>query len=64
MIKCGTKVKTALGDMEGIVTAVCDRFEKVTYEVTYYYSGEFKSMWMAESEFTTEVVIQNKMGFK
>ncbi|MDQ3047067.1 MAG: hypothetical protein M3R27_05920 [Bacteroidota bacterium] len=62
-IVCGTEVTPKLIPITGIITAICARYNKLTYEITYYDSGEFKTTWMHESEFTLKVSQSNKIGF-
>ena len=59
----GTHIRTNLGQIEGMITAACVRFSSVSYEITYFYDGEQRTVWMNEVEFLTSdkmVVI----GFK
>lgn len=60
--QCGKKVKTVIGAIEGIVTAQCTRFDKTTYEISYFYNGEYKTAWMNENEFCESG--NNTIGFK
>lgn len=53
LCKCGTRVKTNMGLIEGMVTAICIRFKAVTYEISYFVDGCYKSVWMNEDEFKT-----------
>jgi hypothetical protein len=51
IIAGGTEAKTKLGEKDCVVTAACIRFDKVTYELTYYHNGKFETIWMNENEF-------------
>lgn len=43
--KCGSKAKTVLGEIKGIVTAILVRFGKVQYEFVYFNDGKRYSEW-------------------
>lgn len=49
--KCGTLVVTVLGEIEGMITAECHRFDKVTYEISYFDGRDPKDIWMHEKQF-------------
>lgn len=53
LYKCGTHVITNMGSIEGMVTAICIRFDAVTYEVSYFIEGNHKTIWINEAEFKT-----------
>jgi hypothetical protein len=53
LYKCGTHVRTNMGLIEGMVTAICIRFDAVTYEISYFTDGVQKVIWMNEDEFKT-----------
>jgi hypothetical protein len=59
----GTHIRTTIGQIEGMITATCVRFSSVSYEITYFYDGEQKIVWMNEAEFSTssKMVV---VGFK
>lgn len=57
IIKCGSKVRTALSNINGIVTAVSIRFNSVSYEVSYFNNGEYKQAWLNKEEF---IIIEGK----
>ena len=65
LIKCGTKVTTVIGEISGIITAICVRFDKVQYEFSYFVNGEYKNIWIDSCEF---IVSGNynvvKIGYK
>ena len=60
---CGISVKSKIGYVEGIITAVSIRFDNIQYEVSYFTDNEYKSAWLNESEFTTENQ-KHSIGFK
>lgn len=65
IIKCGSKVKSVLTNIEGIVTAVSIRFTSVAYEVSYFNNGEYKQVWLNESEFELSSNAKKEtIGFK
>lgn len=51
-MNCGDLVTTKLGKLEGMITCKCDRFSKITYEISYFINGEQKAVWMFPEEFT------------
>ena len=59
----GTRVRTSIGQIEAMITAACIRFSSVSYEITYFYDGEQRTVWMNEAEFSTsgKMVV---VGFK
>lgn len=64
VVRCGSKVKSVLTNIEGIVTAVSIRFTAVAYEVSYFNNGEYKQVWLNESEFETSTHKKETIGFK
>lgn len=62
IIKCGTKA--TVSGMECNVVACEIRFDKVTYQLAYFYQGEYKTMWLHESEFEAVEHKKQKIGFK
>lgn len=60
--KCGIQVTTIIGGITGIITCESHRFDKITYELSYFYNGDYKTVWMHESEFTE--IGNNQIGFK
>lgn len=64
VVKCGTKVKTVLSNIEGIVTCASIRFTSVNYEVSYFNNGEYKQVWLNENEFTIINGTKQIIGFK
>lgn len=61
---CGSEVRTKLGNNNGVITAVCIRFQGVQYEITYFFQGEYKVVWMNESEFLVDCGNKSGIGFK
>lgn len=65
VLKQETKVKTKLGSVEGIISAISIRHNVVTYEITYYYNGKFDYISLPESGF--DVINKSEVlniGFK
>jgi len=52
---CGTLVwlKFTKDELNAKITAIEIRFTTVTYQITYFYGGELKSIWLSEEQFTT-----------
>lgn len=65
ILKCGLPVIIKQANLKGIITCASIRFDKTTYEVTYYVSGEQKTVWVneAELEFSSQTDSQ-LIGFK
>jgi len=65
IVKCGSKVKSVLTNIEGIITAASIRFNSVAYEVSYFNNGEYKQVWLNESEFELSINTKKEtIGFK
>ncbi len=64
VIPCGTSVTIASGSQEATITCSAIRFDKITYELTYFYQGEYKTAWCHESEFHTQNTKNDRIGFK
>ena len=64
VIKCGTKALTKMAHIEAIVTAISIRFNRAQYELSYFHNGEYKTMWMDESEFDIDPIEKVTIGFK
>lgn len=47
----GTPVKTKIGEINGIITAATIRDLRIQYEVSYFYDGQYKNVWLDEYEF-------------
>jgi hypothetical protein len=63
LFPCGTTVTTKYGRIEGMITAQSIRFDRVQYEISYFDSGDHKTVWMNEFEFETEAD-KKSIGFK
>jgi len=65
VIKCGTEVITKIEQIHGIITCSSIRFDKVVYEFSYFRNGEYKNVWLHESEFILDKESnKQKIGFK
>ena len=64
VVKCGTKATTKMSQIEGIVTGISIRFNRATYEISYFHNGEYKSVWLDESEFEIGECLKGRIGFK
>ena len=58
VVKCTTRVRTLIGNIEGIVTGICIREASVVYEVCYFHNGAHVEAWLKRYEF--EIVQDNK----
>jgi hypothetical protein len=48
---CGTEVKLKLAGIDGFITAICIRQNRIEYEITYYTEGQQFKIWAHKSEF-------------
>ncbi len=64
IIPCGTKARPKSENLEAIVTAVSIRFCRITYELSYFYNGDYKTVWLDECEFDVEKEQRLRIGFK
>lgn len=62
IFKCGTSVKTK--GLECTIIACEIRFNNHTYQLSYFYNGEYKTMWLSECEFSIEENNNQTIGFK
>jgi len=53
VIPCGVEVVLKWSEYHGIITGISIRDKRVTYEVSYYEAGTYKSTWLCDYEFTT-----------
>lgn len=60
----GTKVVTISNRVDGEITSFSVSFLGITYEIQYFYGGEFKKVWMNESQFTVDKNKKSIIGFK
>lgn len=66
MVSCGTTVETKIGKHVAIITAACIRFDKVQYELSYFYNGDYKTVWLHRAEFDLRETdqIKSAIGFQ
>lgn len=61
-------MKPKLLKVEGMITAISIRFIRPTYEITYFNSGDLKTIWLDAAEFeilpTEKASAIIKVGFK
>lgn len=62
--KTGIKARTNTGNVDAIITGISIRSARVTYELSYFHNGEYKSAWLEESEFTVDNTNKQKIGYK
>ena len=60
---CGIEVETKIGQIIGVITCASIRFDKLTYEISYFYQGEYKTVWLNEAEFITSEKEKQVVGF-
>jgi hypothetical protein len=63
LIPCGTMVCMKQSEIEGMITCQNIRFGMVTYEITYFVSGEHCVVWMNPFEFEVRTEKKTKVGF-
>lgn len=51
------------GNISGIITGINNRFGYIEYEVSYFFEGIHYSVWLHESEFSTNDS-KKVVGFK
>ena len=64
ILKCGVNVIIKLANIKGMITCCSIRFDKATYEITYFINGEQKTIWVNQNEFEIEDSETLKIGFK
>lgn len=64
VFECGSRIKTSLSVIPAIITAISIRFNAVAYEVSYFNNGEYKQIYLNETEFTLEDGKKQTIGFK
>jgi hypothetical protein len=62
VIAYGTDV-TIGGGVKGVITAVCMRGTRITYEVTWWDGATRRAEWMDAIEVNTESTSRQKIGF-
>ena len=63
-IKCGTLVIIKLANIKGMITCMSLRFDKVSYEITYFDGADQKCIWANEQEIEVTSPEITKIGFK
>lgn len=63
IIKCGTMVTTVIGKIQGQITGVNIRFDRIQYEISYYNNGEIQTQWMNENEFNCNQSTKQTLGY-
>jgi len=62
ILKAGTKIKTVIGDIEGMIIGVIITMDLVEYKIRYFSSGQEHITWLHRYEI--EVFKSNsKVGF-
>jgi len=64
IIPCGTKARPNGQDLKCTVTAISIRFCRITYELSYFFGGDYKTIWLDECEFETDYDSKVPIGFK
>lgn len=64
IVKPGTPIITKIGTVKALISGVCIREESVSYEISYFASGEHKNAWIYRYEFDIDSAIKTKPGFK
>lgn len=62
-LKCGMMVMPKLLKIEAMITAISIRFDRTTYELTYPFQGEYKTIWCFQEEFEIRRSDKNEIGF-
>ena len=55
ILKAGTKVKTIIGEVQAMVTAVSITMDTVEYRIRWFYNGEEKIAWVYRYEIEVSV---------
>ncbi len=64
LIPCGVLVIPKLMKIEAMVTCVSIRFDKISYELTYFSQSEQKTIWCHRNEFDIKEPSNKEIGFK
>lgn len=64
IFKVGTYVITNIGSIDGIITGATIRTNRIQYEISYFFNGEYRNVWLDECEFITKGKKEIKIGFK
>lgn len=54
VIATGTEVTTLIGKVKAVITGICIRGTRVTYELSYFVDGDHKSCWVDNTEIVWE----------
>ena len=49
--KHGTRIKSLIGDIEGVITEVSLQPSSVVYKMSYFSGGSYMNVWLYEFEF-------------
>ena len=63
LIPCGTEVTLMHSDIKGFITGINIRESRVTYEISYWSSGNYQSNWFTTAEFYTATLPTMQVGF-
>lgn len=64
VIKCGTQVTPKLTNIKGIITGISIRYNRATYELSYFIEDKQQVIWLDEDEFDCEKKETIPIGFK
>lgn len=64
VIPCGYEVNTKIGKIIAIITGICTRYSRVSYEISYFCNGEHKSCWVTEDEIISRNNHETSIGFQ
>lgn len=60
----GTEVKTVLGGIEALITAITIRSDdKISYEISFSNSGDYKAIWVTPIEIKAKLGKNRLIGF-
>jgi hypothetical protein len=62
VVACKTKIKTVIGDVKAIVTAICIRDENICYEISYFHNGIQVAAGVKRYEFEIDSTEKRKAG--
>ena len=64
ILACGTEVILKRSKYEGVITGITIRENRVTYEISYYEGGTYKTNWFCKYEFTVGLDVNTiEIGF-
>jgi hypothetical protein len=64
IFNCGTLVIIKLANIKGMITCSSIRFDKLSYEITYFDGADMKTIWVHENEFEVNTPELLKIGYK